>query len=188
MMKYVLLTVVLTISSAVVAAPADLRSPAAEKAAEECRAVLETNFQAMSAEDVKLLMGTISSKAGKPEMRAEFKKEAEKVFADTDIYMRVDGFELYEFDPPFAYAHVRQLTLPKNEEDHYPSEQGVLNFRHHSALLPEHQLVQYQQKFHYENGKWKLDRVITKPFPVGQFTPRLNASGVRKGVAQAAAN
>ena len=156
---------------------ADLNSPAARQAAEECRAILEQNFQAINAEDIKALMATTSSKTGTPAQMAEFRAEAEQMFEDTNVYMRIDGFELYKFKPPYAYAYVNQLTLPKSEDDHYPREQGKLNFRHHSALLPEHQLVQYRQKFHYENGKWKLHRVVSPPQPVDSWSARkLNQS------------
>ena len=138
----------------------------------ECRAVLEANFQAMSEENIKALMATTSSKTATPAQMAEFRREAEQMFKDTDLYVRIDKFELYRVQPPYAYAYVNQLTLPKNESDHYPREQGKLNFRHHSALLPEHQLVQYQQKFHFENGQWKLHRVLSRPQPVDSWSAR----------------
>jgi hypothetical protein len=151
---------------------ADPNSPAGQQAAAACRAVLEANFQAMNNEDVDALLATTSSKTGSPEQMAEFRAEAEKMFEDTDAYFRVDGFEFYKFQPPYAYAYVNQMTLPKNESDHYPREQGKLNFRHHSALLPEHKLVQYKQKFHFDNGQWKLHRVLSEPQPVDSWSAR----------------
>lgn len=155
-------------------------SPAARKAAEECRAILEQNFQAINQEDIRALMATTSSRTAAPEQMAQFREEAEQMFRDTDVYMRVDGFEIFKFQPPYLYAYVNQLTMPKNEEDHYPREQGELNFRHHSALLPEHQLVQYIQKFHFENGQWKLHRVVSRPKPIGDWNVRELNSNANK--------
>lgn len=151
---------------------ADLNSPQGKQAAEDCRRVLEENFYAIMNEDINALMATTSSQTAAPEQMAEFRAEAEKMFETTDVYMRVDDFVLYKLTPPYAYAYVNQLTMPKNEEDHYPAENGALNFKHHSALLPEHRLVQYDQKFHFENGKWKLHRVISEPRSLDDWSVR----------------
>lgn len=143
-------------------------NPVVKKATAGCLAVLEKNFQAINDEDIKALMATTSSQTADAETMAEFRAEAEQLFEDTDVYMRVDKFQLIALKFPYAVAYVQQLTMPKSEEDHYPSEQGKLNFRHHSGLLPEHQLVWYKQAFHFEKGKWKLHQVLTKPEPVGK--------------------
>jgi hypothetical protein len=165
-MKYVFLVIVLAASSAIgYAAGPDQKATAAE---EQCRAMLDQNFQAINAEDIKALAATTSSQSGSKEQMAEFRKEAEQMFTDTDVYMRLVWFKAYAYKPPYMEAYVIQLTLPKNEDDHYPAEQGELNFRHHSALLPEHQLVMYRQKFHLERGKWKVHAVLSKPQPVAE--------------------
>lgn len=140
----------------------------AKKISESCQAVLDQNMQSMVTEDVDALMATISPEVGSPAQLAEFKREAEEVFAATDIYMRCVGFKLYAVNKMYADAWVIQQTTPKNEEDHHPVVQGELNFRHHSALLPEHQLVAYRQRFHRQNGKWKLHLVLSEPQPVDE--------------------
>lgn len=140
----------------------------AKKISESCQAVLDQNMQSLVTEDVDALMATISPEVGSPAQLAEFKREAEEVFAATDIYMRCVGFKLYAVNKMYADAWVIQQTTPKNEEDHHPVVQGELNFRHHSALLPEHQLVAYRQRFHRQNGKWKLHLVLSEPQPVDE--------------------
>jgi hypothetical protein len=140
----------------------------AEKISESCQAVLDQNMQSMVTEDVDALMATISPEVGSPAQLAEFRREAEEVFAATDIYMRCVGFKLYAVNKMYADAWVIQQTTPKNENDHHPVVQGELNFRHNSALLPEHQLVAYKQRFHRQNGKWKLHLVLSEPQPVDE--------------------
>jgi hypothetical protein len=140
----------------------------AEKISESCQAVLDQNMQSMVTEDVDALMATISPEVGSPAQLAEFRREAEEVFAATDIYMRCVGFKLYAANKMYADAWVIQQTTPKNENDHHPVVQGELNFRHNSALLPEHQLVAYKQRFHRKNGKWKLHLVLSEPQPVDE--------------------
>jgi uncharacterized protein YchJ len=137
-----------------------------QKVTEGCRAVLEKNFQALVYEDADSLMSTLSPKMGTPEQRDEFRNEAEKMFSSTDVYVRLDELQVYKVEGPYAYARVLQYTAPKNAEDHYPSQQGKLNFKHHSALLPEHQLVQYEQRFKLEKGKWYVDLIVSQPQPL----------------------
>lgn len=155
---------------------ADVNSPVAQKAAEEMRAVLDANFQAISAENMDALMATTSRYSGTPAEVAEFKQEAQQMFKDTDVYLRLTNFQLVKFQPPRAYAIVQQLTLPADESDHTP-RQGKLNFRHHSALLPEYQLVEYKQRFNFEDGKWKVHRVVTPPVPSGTWSSKFSAGG-----------
>jgi uncharacterized protein YchJ len=137
-----------------------------QKVTEGCRDVLEKNFHAIVYEDADSLMATLSPKMGTAAQRDEFRDEAEKMFSSTDVYMRLDGLQVYKVEGPYAYARVLQYTAPKNAEDHYPSQQGKLNFKHHSALLPEHQLVQYEQRFKREKGKWYVDLIVSQPQPL----------------------
>lgn len=137
-----------------------------EKATYDCRIVLDQNFNALVMEDADALLDTMSPQMAAPAAYAEFRREAEEMFAATDVYVRCVDFKLYSFKPPFAEAVVVQHTAPKNEDDHHPVQQGRLNFRHHSALLPEHQLVWYKQRFQRVNGEWKLHLVLTEPQPV----------------------
>jgi len=159
----------------------------AEKISNECQAVLDQNMQSMVTEDVDALMSTISPEVGTPAQLAQFRREAEEVFAATDIYMRCVGFKLYAVNKMYADAWVIQQTTPKNEEDHHPVVQGELNFRHNSALLPEHQLVAYRQRFHRQNGKWKLHLVLSEPQPVDEeAVDQLNNATPAKPVARPA--
>lgn len=159
---------------------ADVNSPLAQQEAQKMRAVLEANFQALTAENLPALMATTSRYSGSPAQVAEFKQEAQQMFDDTDVYVRLVNFQLVKFQPPRAYAIVQQLTLPADEADHQP-RQGKLNFRHHSALLPEYQLVEYKQRFNFENGQWKVHRVVTPPVPSGTWSSKFSASGEPTG-------
>lgn len=132
----------------------------------ECRAVLNENFNAIVYENADALLATISPATGTREQFAEFRQEAEKMFDATDVYMHVVAFKVEKYSPPFLDALVVQQTTPKSENDYYPLEQGKLNFRHKSGLLPEHKLVVYRQRFHRVNGKWKLHLVLSEPEPI----------------------
>jgi hypothetical protein len=135
-------------------------------AAKDCQNVLNKNFNAIVYENADDLLATISPDTGTPAQFAEFRNEAETMFENTDVYMHCALFKMCAYNPPFADAWVVQQTTPKNTEDHYPLEQGKLNFRHNSALLPEHKLVVYKQRFHRKNGEWKLHLVLSEPTPV----------------------
>jgi hypothetical protein len=76
------------------------------------RAVLEENFRACNEENLNKLPGTTSHFTGTWEQMAEFAAEAEQMFEDTDVYMRLVDFELTDFGPPVAYATVIQLKPP----------------------------------------------------------------------------
>lgn len=142
-----------------------LAADPAQRVERECRAVLEQNFAACGAEDLKALRRTTSKYAGTPEQVQEFCEEAEKMFAETDVYMRLVDFQILRVQMPMAEAMVLQLTLPADEKDREPVLHARLglNFRHHSALLPEYELVTYKQLFRYEGGKWKVHFVASVP-------------------------
>jgi len=84
------------------------------------------------------------------------------------LYPLVD-FKLTKFQPPRAYATVIQLTLPADQKDAADPEpgrqMGKLEFRHKSALLPEDKLSTYKQRFNFENGQWKVHRVVSHVYP-----------------------
>jgi hypothetical protein len=132
------------------------------KPEDEIRAVLERNFQATTAEDLKGLMATLDSQLPK---RDEFEQEARAVFADVDMYMRVKEFELLEVRGPWAAARVVQLTLPANENARESGTEQQVFYRQNSMLLPEYDLVEYTQMFHKSGGKWRLWLVTTQPQP-----------------------
>lgn len=133
-----------------------------------CRAVLEDNFQACNNENLKALMKTCSRYSGTREEGLEFMREAQSMFDEADVYMRLTGFKLVKVEGPFAYAYVNQLTLPAAQKDDPRTGNAELSgyFRHNSGLLPKWQEVQYLQAFHFENGKWKVHRLLSEPVPV----------------------
>jgi hypothetical protein len=144
-------------------------SPLAQQEAEKMRAVLEANFQAINEENLPALLQTCSRVSGTPEQMAEFASQAKEMFEDTDVYMRLVDFKLTKFQPPRAYATVIQLTLPADQKDAADPEpggqMGKLEFRHKSALLPEYELSTYKQRFSFENGQWKVHRVVSHVYP-----------------------
>jgi hypothetical protein len=138
-----------------------------QREATKMRKVLDENFQAINEENLKKLIGTTSRFTGTPQEMAEFAAEAKQMFKDTDVYMRLVDFQLTDFSPPFADAQVTQLTLPAEDKDTQDVRTGEatgrLEFRDKSALLPEFDLCTYKQRFHFENGKWKVHRVLSQP-------------------------
>ena len=150
-----------------------------ERAEEECRAVLEQNFHAITAESWKSFQKTLSQSVGTRAELQELKAEAQKMFSDTDVYMRLVDFKLINLRPPMAEALVLQLTLPADEKDREPVRHQRLgvNFKHHSALLPEFELVKYRQRFRYENGEWKVHKIVSRPLPAS--TKTIEDAGLR---------
>ena len=134
------------------------------KPAEECRAVLEQNFAAISGEDLPTLMNTLDRQLPR---RDEFAQEARAVFADTNLYMRVEEFELLAVQGPWAKARVVQLTMPEDDPAGLGTDRQQF-YRQNSMLLPESQLVEYTQMFHRSNGKWRLWLVTTQPVPLSE--------------------
>jgi len=161
----IMLVVFLTMFSRQSASSAELNAQRVEKG---CRAILEDNFQACNAENLKALIKTCSRYTGTREEGLEFMREAQSMFDETDVYMRLTGFKLVKVEGPFAYAYVNQLTLPAAQKDDPRTDNAELSgyFRHNSALLPKWQEVQYLQVFHLDAGKWKLHRIISEPVPV----------------------
>ncbi len=151
---------------------------AARRVEAGCRAVIEENFQACNDENLKALMKTCSSHSGTREQGLEFMREAQSTFDETDVYTRLTGFKLVKIEFPMAYAYVNQLTLPAAQKDDPRTGNAELSgyFRHNSALIPKWQEVQYVQQFHFENGKWKVHRIVKEPIPVESGVD-LDASG-----------
>lgn len=137
----------------------------AQKLELQCRSVLEQNFAAVVAEDLKALRRTSAKDAGTKQQQDEFCEEAKQMFESTDVYMRLVDFQILRVQMPMAEALVMQLTLPADEADREPvlHQRLSVNFKHHSALLPEYELVTYKQLFKYENGKWKVHLVSSVP-------------------------
>ena len=147
--------------------------------ADECRAVLEENFQHCGQENLKGLMQTISSYWPRgPLQKEEFMREAQQTFKDTDVYIRLTGFRLMKWDEHEAYALVHQLTMPAEMgANAVAPDQATAEYRRLSALLPEDQHVEYWQQFLYERGKWKAYRIKSMPRPVdGGLSTKLDGS------------
>ena len=144
-----------------------LAADAVQRVEDECRMVLEKNFNGVNAEDVKMIASTFSKEAASGQYIADFTEEATKMFEETDVYMRLVDFKLIDLRPPYATAMVIQMTLPADEKDREPVRHQRLgvNYRHHSALLPEFEMVTYRQIFRYENGKWKVHASAGVPLP-----------------------
>jgi len=142
-----------------------LAADPAQKLELQCRSVLEQNFAAVVAEDLKALRRTSAKDAGTKQQQDEFCEEAKQMFESTDVYMRLVDFRILRVQMPMAEAMVLQLTLPADEADREPvlHQRLGVNFKHHSALLPEYELVTYKQLFKYENGKWKVHLVSSVP-------------------------
>jgi hypothetical protein len=146
--------------------------PKAQKVEDACRMVLEQNFNAVTSENWKQLQSTLSKQVGTPEQVQELKEEAEKMFADTDVYIRLSDFRLTGIQMPMAEGVVLQMTLPADEKDREPvlHQRLGVNFRHYSALLPEYEMVAYRQMFRYEGGKWKVHQISSEPEPAEMTT------------------
>jgi hypothetical protein len=129
----------------------------------ELRSLLQRNFDASNAENLEALMETIHSDAPG---RKSFPREVADVFKHTDIYTRMDEFELkrVDFKGTYAEARVVQTTVPKNEKDR---QSGNVHFQTNSAMLPKHETVWYQMAFQREaNGEWKIYKMVWKPEPL----------------------
>ena len=137
--------------------------PLLRRDVEQIRSVLEENFRATTEENLPALMETISlSLPG----RGQFQAESEKMFAETDVYLRVEGFEMIGYRPPYAVARVVQLTLPSDEEARGAGTAAQQVYRGSTALLPEWERAVYTQQFKKEGGKWRLHGILEQPAPL----------------------
>ncbi len=134
--------------------------PEIRREAEKMRKVLEENFRACNEENIKALMATQS-----PTMPglAEFHRESLKMFAETDVYLSLNSFELIRYRPPFAVARVVQVTLPRDEKDREAGSVLQQEYRGNTALLPEWERAVYTQQFKKEGGKWRLHGILETP-------------------------
>ena len=121
-----------------------------EAATAAIREVMEQNFRAHTAEDLKALMDTMTSNC--PD-RENFMKECQKMFDDTDVYIRlVDCKWITSWRDTkglWAAVDIKQWTVPKDEDLDYTE------YRHRSGLLPKWELCEYQLYARVENGRWK---------------------------------
>ncbi len=130
-----------------------------EAATAAIREVMERNFQASSAEDLKAVMATMTSNC--PD-RENFMKECQKMFDDTDVYIRlVDGKWITSWRDSkglWAAVDIKQWTVPKDDEVEYSE------YRHRSGLLPKWELCEYQLYARVEKGEWKAHAINSNVF------------------------
>jgi hypothetical protein len=128
-----------------------------EAATDAIREVMEQNFQAHTAEDLKTLMSTMTSNC--PD-RENFVQECQQMFDDTDVYIRlVDCRWITSWRDTkglWAAVQITQWTMPKDEDVDYTE------YRHRSGLLPRWELCEYQLYARVEKGQWKA-HVINGP-------------------------
>jgi hypothetical protein len=121
-----------------------------EAATAAIREVMERNFQASSAEDLKAVMATMTSNC--PD-RQNFMKECQQMFDDTDVYIRlVDCKWITSWRDSkglWAAVDIKQWTVPKDDKVEYSE------YRHRSGLLPKWELCEYQLYARVEKGQWK---------------------------------
>ena len=121
-----------------------------EEATAAIRGVMEENFRAHTAEDLKALMATMTSNC--PD-RENFMRECKQMFDDTDVYIRlVDCKWITSWRDSkglWAAVEIRQWTMAKDEDVDYSE------YRHRSGLLPKWELCEYQLFARVENGQWK---------------------------------
>ncbi len=164
--------VALCLCDLAVAAP-PLRKPV-DKEADKCRAVLQSNFQACNEENLAALLETQSKRVPGFD---RFAREAAAAFEDTDVYLRLDDFQVIGWQGDMLAARVVQTTTAK-PEDHDNGTQSQINYRRYtSALLPEYEQVEYTQTFRKENGKWRLWLIQGSPRRVGNAAPIGGSSG-----------
>ena len=138
---------------------------------EEIRQVLLQNFQACTDENIDVLMDT-QARGLSPCALQEFQRQAESVFAKTDMYLGLEEFQVTAVRLPYAAARVVQVTLPKDPELRQDPDERARFYRDHTALLPAYETVEYVQTFKRENGKWRLWQITTEPRPVGQASQK----------------
>jgi hypothetical protein len=134
---------------------------------------VEKNFTATNEEDLKALLGTCASTMPK---RAEFAEQAQSLFADTDVYLRVERVDVLEVRGVWASARVVQTTLaPEGARE--LGDAATQAYRHFSCLLPKWTTVEYTLVFRRERGKWLVYSSITAPVESGAAGSGRNLGG-----------
>jgi hypothetical protein len=125
-------------------------------------------------------------------MLDRFDQESAAVFEEADIRYRLASLKVMYFENPFVPGRMRmaamapnaiaarceievvQVTLPSDHSyadlDEYPAQLST-DFRHNSALLPTHQVVEYTVKlgYNYRAKKWQIVGTISKVQPVTEW-------------------
>ena len=122
------------------------------------RDLVERNFQACNEEDLKKLMALHTSNC--PD-REEFAKECQKMFDETDVYIRLIDLKFLDAwmagpHGPRVIVQVTQWTVPKDQDVDYSE------YRQRSALLPPYELCEYQLRCQTENNEWKCHAIVSR--------------------------
>jgi len=126
---------------------------------DEMRQILEANFAACSAEDVKALMDTCS--VDMPD-REGFRRESEMLFREKDVHYSMEEFEVTLVDGDYAEARVVQATYAK---DRGSDTDRRAMFRNGTTLLPRDECVEYKVAFKLDGREWKCYMTISDPVP-----------------------
>lgn len=161
-----------------------------QKDLDEILALMQANFDACNREDVKAILATHHPMVP-ADMLDKFAQEAKECFADADVRFRLARLNVTYFENPWLPGRVKiasmantytttseieviQLTLPSDHSyadlDEYPAELSS-DFRHNSALLPTHQVVEYtvQLGYNYRAKKWQIVRTISVVQPIVEW-------------------
>lgn len=153
-----------------------------EADAEACRAALEENFNAFNYEDVDRLMASIAISASDAAHREDFRREAEHLFEEEDVYIQLRFWDPFQMERGRLRAMVVQTTTAVGDENGTSTR---TDFRTRSNLLPPWRHSYYLQEFIYDakQKKWLVGAIIGRPrstFDPAKFPPK------SKGAEQAA--
>lgn len=162
------------------------------EAIDACRAVLEENFNAFNYEDVDGLMDTIAVSASDATMRARFREEAEKLFEEEDVYIKLAFFDPFWAENGKLRAMVVQTTTKVGDENGVTAYNGIgsAHFRERSGLLPPWRHAYYLQEFEYDkkSKKWLVGAIVGRPKttwdPTKSLPPRRAESAANGSAAQ----
>jgi hypothetical protein len=161
-----------------------------QKDLEEILALMQANFDACNREDVNAIRATHHPMVPAA-MLDKFEQEAKESFAEADVRFRLARLKVMNFQNPWLPGRVKmasvantytttseieviQVTLPSDHSyadlDEYPAQLST-DFRHKSALLPTHQVVEYTVKlgYNYRAKKWQIVGTISKVQPVTEW-------------------
>lgn len=165
MKKFAVLLLAVVFSTTAAGAPNMGRFPTQEDA-EKAEQALTANFHAFNSENATELVKTISM-AGGPEELAEFREEAERLFEDCDVYLRLSHFEPFWIETD-KKGRTTMLAIVVQHTICEWADEDVSTYRTYSALLPPHEFSYYQQEFVWSprTREWRVGAIKTRPAPV----------------------
>lgn len=168
-------------------------APPTEEQIDACRDVLEANFNAFNYEDAGKLMDTIAVSASDSAMRARFREEAEKLFAEEDVYITLGFFDPFWAENGKLRAMVVQTTTKVGDENGVSAYNGIgaAHFRERSGLLPPWRHAYYLQEFEYDkkSKRWLVGAIVGRPKttwdPAKSPPPRKTVTAAKESAARA---